>query len=183
MGRLSGKKTFITGAAQGIGRAIAEAFAREGAFVIAADLHWQERPASGTFETLELDLGDEAAVKAAIEAFPGIDVLVNCVGHVMNGTILDCQNDVLERSFSLNVLTMANAIRAALPGMIERGGGSIINIASVVSSTRSAPDRFAYATTKAAVIGLTKSIARDFVGQGVRCNAISPGTILRVRTH
>lgn len=175
--RLAGKTAFITGAAQGIGRAIAEAFADEGATVVAADLRWADRPASPRIEVLTLDMADDDAVSRAFSG-RSVDVLVNCVGYVAVGTVLDTDIGTMTRSFDLNVLTMVRSIRAGLPGMVERGAGSIINIASVVSSTMGAPDRFAYGTTKAAVIGLTKSVARDFIARGVRCNSISPGTTL-----
>lgn len=178
MARLQGKCAFVSGAAQGIGQSIAEAFAREGATVIAADLRWPSRFSKDAIEELELDMTDGSAVSQAISSRPQIDVLVNCVGYVASGSILDCADDDLERSFSINVLSMTHAIRAALPGMLRKKSGSIVNIASVVSSTRGVPDRFAYATTKAAVIGLTKSVARDFISRGVRCNSISPGSTL-----
>ncbi|KQN90832.1 NAD(P)-dependent oxidoreductase [Sphingomonas sp. Leaf67] len=176
MNRLQGKYAFVSGAAQGIGRSITEAFIKEGARVIAADLQWRNRFSIDTIEEIDLDLTDEAAVGRVISDRPLIDVLVNCVGWVASGSLLDCTTNELTRSFDINVLSMAHTMRAALPGMLARERGSIVNIASVVSSTKGVPDRFAYATTKAAVIGLTKSVARDFIGKGVRCNSISPGS-------
>lgn len=182
-GRLKGKRCFVTGGAQGIGRSIAETFAREGADVLAADLRFGEIPLPDGVTTVNLDVTDDEAVIEAVSAAGDVGVLVNCVGIVSNGTILDSRIDDLDRSYRLNVRSMAVMTKAFLPGMIERGGGSIINIASVVSSVMAAPNRFAYATTKAAVIGLTMSIALDFVKQGIRCNAISPGTVETPSLH
>jgi 2-dehydro-3-deoxy-L-fuconate 4-dehydrogenase len=180
MARLRGKTALVTGAAQGIGNAIAQAFLREGAAVVATDLQLDKLQAqfAGTgATTLRLDATDAAAVLATATAHPNINVLVNCVGWVASGSILDSDLDALDRSFQINVMSMARLIRAILPGMRERRDGSIINIASVVSSVMAAPNRFAYGTTKAAVVGLTLSVARDFIGDGIRCNAISPGTV------
>lgn len=176
--RLAGKSCFITGGAQGIGRAIAIAFAREGAQVTAADLRFNDPfdPGLG-IETRVLDVTDPQSVEAAAQAHGETSVLVNCVGYVANGSILDGTLDDLDRSMTLNVRSMALTIRAFLPAMLGRAEGAIINIASVVSSVMAAPNRFAYGTSKAAVIGLTMSVARDFIGQGIRCNAISPGTV------
>jgi 2-keto-3-deoxy-L-fuconate dehydrogenase len=178
-GRLRDKTCLITGAAQGIGNAIAEAFLREGARVIATDLNEGAlADAYGTrATTARMDVTDAAAVGSVAAAHGDVDVLVNCAGWVANGSILDSAPEDLDRSFRINVVAMANTIRAFLPGMRERKAGSIINIASVVSSVMPAPNRFAYGTTKAAVIGLTMSVARDFVADGIRCNAISPGTV------
>lgn len=176
MGRLSGKTCFVTGAAQGIGRGIAKAFLAESAEVVAADLHFDEGALAGA-ETCLLDVTDERAVAAAASAHPDVSVLINCVGYVATGTILDGSLEDFDRSMLLNVKSMALTCRAFLPAMLERKSGSIINIASVVSSVKAAPDRFAYATSKAAVIGLTMAIARDFIAEGIRCNAISPGTV------
>lgn len=180
MGRLAGKTCLVTGAAQGIGRAIGEAFLREGAVLVATDLRagpLEAAYAGRGVTCLAMDVTDVAAVDAVAAAHPSVDVLVNCAGWVASGTILDGRPEDLVRSFEINVISMANTIRAFLPGMRAAGGGSIINIASVVSSVMAAPNRFAYATSKAAVVGLTMSVARDFVIDGVRCNAISPGTV------
>ncbi|OZI73882.1 MULTISPECIES: SDR family oxidoreductase [Bordetella] len=176
-GRLEGKTAFVTAAGQGIGRATALAFAREGARVVATDLNPQSLHDVAGCATRVLDVTDAQAVaRAAAEAGP-VDVLFNGAGFVHAGTILDCDEAAWDFSFDLNVRAMYRLIRAFLPGMIARGGGSIVNMASVASSVKGAPNRFVYGTTKAAVIGLTKSVAADFVGQGVRCNAICPGTV------
>ncbi|WP_333835759.1 SDR family oxidoreductase [Novosphingobium sp.] len=177
-GRLAGKTCFVTGGAQGIGRAVAIAFAHESARVIAADLRFAEPFADGSgITTCTLDVTDADAVAIAAAAHPEASVLVNCVGYVANGSILDGSIEDLDRSMTLNVRSMALTIRAFLPAMLVRGDGAIINIASVVSSVMAAPNRFAYATSKAAVVGLTMSVARDFIASGIRCNAISPGTV------
>jgi 2-keto-3-deoxy-L-fuconate dehydrogenase len=179
--RLAGKHCLVTGAAQGIGLAITRAFLREGASVLATDL--QEDRLAETFAGVErarwarLDVTDGAAAEALARAHPQMGVLVNCAGWVADGTILDGAPGDLERSFRINVGSMENTIRAFLPAMLAAGEGSIVNIASVVSSVMAAPNRFAYGTTKAAVVGLTLSVARDFVSRGIRCNAISPGTV------
>jgi 2-keto-3-deoxy-L-fuconate dehydrogenase len=178
--RLAGKTALVTGAAQGIGAAIAEAFLREGARVIVTDLQedrLRERFGAAGATVARLDATDPAAVAALASRHRDVDVLVNCVGWVANGTILDGEIADLERSLAINVVSMAGVIRAFLPAMRERRAGSIVNIASVVSSVMAAPNRFAYGTSKAAVIGLTMSVARDFVADGIRCNAISPGTV------
>jgi 2-keto-3-deoxy-L-fuconate dehydrogenase len=178
--RLSGKVALVTGAAQGIGNAIAHAFIREGAAVVATDLKLDKLTAEfagSSATTARLDATDTAAVSAMAAAHADVDVLVNCVGWVADGTILDGETDALDRSFQINVMSMTRMIRAFLPAMKARRSGSIINIASVVSSVMAAPNRFAYGTTKAAVVGLTLSVARDFIADGIRCNAISPGTV------
>jgi len=179
-GRLSGKTAFVTAAAQGIGRATALAYAREGAMVWATDI---DAKALGEIEgkdgirTRRLDVTDEAAVaKAAAEVGP-IDVLFNCAGFVHHGTILDCTPKDWDFSFNLNVKSMYLVTRAFLPGMLKKGKGSIINMSSIASSVKGLPNRFVYGATKAAVVGLTKAIAADYVKQGIRCNCIGPGTV------
>lgn len=177
--RLEGKLAVVTAAAQGIGRGIALAFAAEGARVIAVDLSAEKLAEikNEHIKTIGLDVTDVEAFGRAISGYSNIGILVNCVGYVAVGTILDTSREELEKSFRLNISSAYCTIRCVLPKMLAHGGGSIINIASVVSSTKGVPDRFAYGTTKAAMIGLTKSVARDFIGQGIRCNSISPGTV------
>lgn len=175
-GRLAGKTALVTAAAQGIGRACAERFAREGARVIATDVRldlFGDLP----FETRPLDVRDSAAIAALAGELGGIDVLLNCAGFVHAGSVLDCEEADWDFSFDLNVKSMYRTIRAFLPAMLERGGGSIVNMASAASSVKGVPNRFVYGASKAAVIGLTKSVAADFVTRGVRCNAICPGTV------
>jgi 2-keto-3-deoxy-L-fuconate dehydrogenase len=181
MGRLDGKTAFLTAAGQGIGAATARAFADEGARVVATDISQEclaalraERPA---IVTGVLDVRDTGAVEAAAERAGAVDILFNCAGYVHHGTVLDCDEAAWELSFDINVKAMWRTIRAFLPRMIEAGGGSIVNIASVASSQKGVPKRFVYGASKAAVIGLTKSVAADFVTQGIRCNAICPGTV------
>jgi len=177
-GRLQGKACLVTAAGQGIGRATAERFAEEGAQVLATDIN---DAALATLppgiETRRLDVTDAAAIAALFAERPAFDVLFNCAGYVHQGTILDCTEDEWRFAWDLNVTAMYRLCKAALPGMMARGGGSIVNMSSVASSLKGVPGRFAYGATKAAVIGLTRSIAADFIGQGVRCNAICPGTV------
>ncbi len=175
-GRLSGKTALLTAAGQGIGRATAELFIQEGATVIATDLN------PGLLEGLNcrteaLDVTYQAAINALIKTLPGLEVLFNCAGYVHHGTVLECSNQDWAFSFDLNVRSMFWTIQAALPKMLEGGGGSIINMSSAASSVKGVPNRFVYGATKAAVIGLSKAVAADFVTQGIRCNAICPGTV------
>ena len=175
--RLKGRTALITAAAQGIGRATAEAFLREGARVIATDVNVEPLADLTGAEVQRLDATEPEAVKAIAARHADIDVLYNCAGYVHAGTILDCDEEAWAFSNALNVTAQYRMIRAFLPGMLDRGGGSIINMSSICSSIKAVPNRFAYGATKAAVIGLTKSVAADFVTQGVRCNAICPGTV------
>jgi len=177
MKRLDGKTALITGAAQGIGRASAELFAAEGARVIATDINVEALRDLHGCEVYGLDVLKSDEVKLLAQQIGPVDILFNCAGYVHNGTILDCDEQDWHFSFDLNVTSMYRMIRAVLPGMVSNGGGSIINMSSVASSIKGAPNRFAYGMTKAAVIGLTKGVAADFVTQGVRCNAICPGTV------
>jgi len=177
-GRLAGKTCLVTAAAQGIGRATAERFVAEGASVVATDIDAMALSGlEGAATTRRLDVTDAAAIAALFAETPAFDVVFNCAGYVHQGSILDCGEADWAASFDLNVTAMFRVCKAALPGMLAAGGGSIVNMASVASSIKGVPNRFAYGATKAAVIGLTRSIAADFVGQGVRCNAICPGTV------
>jgi len=184
-GRLAGKTALITAAGQGMGRAVALAMAREGAQVTATDV--DEKLLAGYagvkgIVARRLDVLDDAAVEATVKGMPPLDILFNCAGYVHNGTILDCAAKDWEVSMNLNVRSMYIACRAAIPGMVKRfeaeeKWASIVNMASIAGSIRGIPNRFAYGTSKAAVIGLTKAIAIDFVQKGIRCNAIAPGTV------
>jgi 2-keto-3-deoxy-L-fuconate dehydrogenase len=180
-GRLNGKVALVTAAGQGIGRAIAEAFVAEGGKVIATDLDIGKLDGLDATLRRPLDVRTSAAVEALAREveneFGALDVLVNCAGYVHQGSVLDCEEKDWDFSFDLNVKSMHRTIKAFLPGMLRKGGGSIVNIASAVSSIRGVPQRYAYGATKAAVIGLTKAVAADFIKQGIRANAICPGTI------
>ncbi len=179
-GRLQGKTALITAAGQGIGRATVEAYLREGASVIATDINAEllaglaELPGC---RVSTLDVTDADAIQALAAAAGQVDILFNCAGFVDSGSILECSEQSWERSFEINVHSMHRLITAVLPGMLARGHGSIINMASVASSVKAVTNRYIYSTTKAAVIGMTKSVATDFVTQGIRCNAICPGTV------
>lgn len=185
MGRLDGKTAFVTAAAAGIGRASALAMAREGARVTASDIDAdmlatladEARGLPGTLGTRVLNVRDPSAIRDAVGEAGAPDVLFNCVGHVANGTILECDEHQWAFSLDLNMTAMYRMMRAFLPPMLARGHGNIINMASVASSVVAAPDRFAYGATKAGVIGMTKAVAADFVTRGIRCNAICPGTV------
>jgi 2-keto-3-deoxy-L-fuconate dehydrogenase len=178
--RLAGKTAFLTAAGQGIGRAVAEAFVREGAHVIATDISaalLQRLAADTGCTTRVLDVTDAAAIAAAAQAVGAVDILFNGAGFVHAGTVLDCTEAEWAFGFDLNVRSQFRLIKAFLPAMLAQGHGSIVNMASVASSIKGAPNRFVYGATKAAVIGLTKAVAADFVAKGIRCNAICPGTV------
>jgi 2-keto-3-deoxy-L-fuconate dehydrogenase len=179
MDRLKGKRALVTGAGAGIGRATALAMAREGAHVLATD---RDAAALATLtadgiKTRVLDVRDTAMIAETVVTAGRVDVLFNCAGFVAAGTILDCDDDQWDFSVSLNMTAMHHMIRAFLPGMLDHGGGSIINVASAVGAFMAAPNRYVYCATKAGVVGMTKAIAADFITRGIRCNAICPGTV------
>jgi len=179
-GKLGGKVVVVTAAGQGIGRASALAYAEAGAQVWATDINEEALSTltgSTNIETAKLDVLDSASVTAFFERVGAIDVLFNCAGVVHGGSVLEMTDKDLDFAFDLNVRAMVRTIKAVLPGMLERGDGTIINMASIASSSKGVPNRCAYGTTKAAVIGLTKAIAADYVTRGIRCNAICPGTV------
>jgi 2-keto-3-deoxy-L-fuconate dehydrogenase len=178
-GRLTGKTAFVTAAGQGIGRAAALAFAAEGAQVIATDVNEAlvREIAGDGIRAARLDAMNRAEIADAARAAGPVNILFNCAGHVHQGTILEATEDQWDFAFELNVRSMFRTIRAFLPGMLAAGGGTIVNMSSAVSSLKGAPNRSIYGTTKAAVVGLTKSVAADFVAQGIRCNCICPGTV------
>ncbi len=178
-GRLQGKRCLVTAAGQGIGRATALAFAAEGASVIATDKDAGKLAGleAAGIEARPLDVLDDAAVASMIATAGPLDVLFNCAGFVHQNTALTCTDAEWDYAFALNVRAMWQTIRAALPGMLAKGGGSILNMASACSSVKGAPNRFVYGTTKAAVVGLTKSVATEYVTQGIRCNCLCPGTV------
>ena len=185
--RLKNKRILVTAAGQGIGRAAALAMAAEGAEVFATDINPEglahlKSEATGILEIFELDVRSEASVVAGV-AVAQPDVLFNCAGFVHNGTVLEASDEDWDFAFDLNVRSMLRTVRAALPGMLERGSGSIINMSSACSSVIGAPNRFVYGTTKAAVLGLTKSVAIDYITKGIRCNAICPGTVESPSLH
>jgi 2-keto-3-deoxy-L-fuconate dehydrogenase len=185
--RLQGKVALVTAAGQGIGRAIAEAFTSEGGKVIATDVAEDKVRDLGAAKRIKLDVraqdNVDAVAKTIASEFGALDILVNCAGYVHNGSILECGDRDWDFSFDLNVKSMHRIIKAFLPGMLERKSGSIVNISSAVSSIRGVPNRYVYGATKAAVIGLTKAVAADFIKQGIRCNAICPARPLSIASR
>ena len=175
--RLAGKACIITAAGQGIGRAIAESFLREGAKVCATDLDPEKLAGLEGADLRKLDVRSTKAINELAAEIGPIDILVNAAGFVHHGSVLECSDEDWDFSFDVNVKSMHRTARAFLPGMLERGAGSIVNISSGASSVRGIPNRHAYGASKAAVIGLTKAVAADFIKRGIRCNAICPGTI------
>jgi 2-keto-3-deoxy-L-fuconate dehydrogenase len=179
-GRLTGKRAFLTAAGAGIGHATALAFAAEGAYVIATDLKPElmaDLKAGGVAEVHALDVRSTAAVDALAAQVGPVDILFNCAGFVHHGTVLTTSDEDWDLSFDINAKAMHRTIRAFLPGMLAKGGGAIVNMSSIASSVKGIPNRHAYGASKAAVIGLTKSVAADFVAKGIRCNAVCPGTV------
>jgi 2-keto-3-deoxy-L-fuconate dehydrogenase len=178
--RLKGKRAFVTAAAAGIGRACAIAFAREGASVFATDIDEKglgSLQSEGVVETARLDVRDSTAVAAAAKRIGTVEILLNAAGFVHHGTVLDCSDEDFDFSYDLNVKSMHRTIRAFLPGMLDQRSGAIVNISSAAGVFKAAPNRYVYGATKAAVAALTRSVAMDFVGMGVRCNCICPGTV------
>lgn len=174
---LQNKRVLVTAAGQGIGLASALVFARAGAEVFATDIDTRGLEGLDGITAITLDVTSSSAINQVSQQIGALDVLFNCAGYVHSGNILECDEADWARSMDVNVTAMYRMIRAILPGMLERGGGSVINMSSVVSSVKGVPNRFAYAASKAAVVGLTKAVAADFIGQGIRCNAICPGTV------
>jgi 2-keto-3-deoxy-L-fuconate dehydrogenase len=175
--RLAGKTALITAAGQGIGRATAQAFVAEGATVWASDIDGAKVADIDGADGFVLDVTDSAQIEAATSRTGAVDILFNCAGYVAVGTVLECEPDDWDRSFAINIRGMYHMIRAYLPAMLEAGGGRIINMASVASSVKGVKGRAAYSASKAAVIGLTKSVATDYIDAGIRCNALCPGTV------
>lgn len=181
--RLQDKTALVTASGQGIGRATVERFLAEGATVIATDIDTGLLADLEDAQVYRLDVTQRADIAKLARELGGLDILFNCAGMVPGGSILECNDATWEHSYALNVTAMFHMVQAFLPGMLNRGGGSIINMASLASSIKGIPNRFAYGTTKAAVIGLTKSVAADFMTQGIRCNAICPGTVESPSLH